>query len=218
MENLTVKTSILLTNDDKENVYFNATQIAKAYNKRVGDFVRLESTREYLIHLDSILNTTATKTIKGRYNSGTFLSVYLLREFLRWILPIKEYAQLETNGIISSYEANYNKPLKSVYIILADNNNVKVGISSNIKQRFKTIENSSGLSIVDFIFTDKLSKAYDIEQKVLAYFDDYRVNGEWLKGVKYNNVVNKLRHFIQSSYLNETMMISDNKLLINKEN
>ena len=184
-----------------DSAYFNATEIAKMFNIRVMNIFR---TKEWnIIGKDKI-------TVRGRYNSGTWLPLYLLQDFFRTILPANDYLNLIKSGQLDIVKHEVDT-YKHVYIILANDNTIKIGITSNIDRRFNQIKNASGKDIVDFIYTDMLSNAYDIEQFLLHYFDDFRINGEWLQGVKFNVVVTKLNDIIHKYYLND-INLEDNKI------
>ena len=184
-----------------DSAYFNATEIAKMFNVRLDQITR---TKEWkIIGKDKI-------TVRGRHNSGTWLPLYLLQDFFRTILPANDYLNLIKSGQLDIVKHEVDT-YKHVYIILAHDDTIKIGITSNIDRRFKEIKNASGKDIVDFIFTDKLYNAYNIEQFLLAYFDDYRINGEWLQGVSFDVVVTKLNDVISKYYLND-IALEGNKI------
>jgi hypothetical protein len=184
-----------------DSAYFNATEIAKMFNVRLDNIFR---TKEWkIIGKDKI-------TIRGTSKSGTWLPLFLLQDFFRAVLTFDDYLNLIKSGQLDVIKFKIDKS-KHVYIILADDNTIKIGITTNIKRRFKQIKNASGKDIVNFIYTDLLSNAYNIEQFLLHYFDDYRIHGEWLQGVEFNVVVKKLNDIIERYYLND-IILEDNKI------
>lgn len=61
------------------------------------------------------------------------------------------------------------------------NNTVKIGVSSNLEKRKATIENASGLKIIQCCYTELLDKeiAYKIEHICHKNFKKNRLNGEF---------------------------------------
>jgi len=76
---------------NSDSAFFNATQIAKMYSKNINEYMRRESTKEYIRKKEELLNmgkTTylkLTKTVRGKYNSGTWIHSKVILHFLRWI-------------------------------------------------------------------------------------------------------------------------------------
>lgn len=81
----------------KENLFFNATEIAKQFGKEVFDFMRLESTDKYMSliindKLKPISNRDMlVKTIRGRHG-GTWLHHEISLEFASWLSVEFRYA------------------------------------------------------------------------------------------------------------------------------
>ncbi|EJF07191.1 KilA-N domain-containing protein,T5orf172 domain-containing protein [Thiovulum sp. ES] len=165
-----------------EEAYFRATGIAQAYKKDIRDFLRLDGTIEYIDILKEELKVEPMIIKRGKYQGGTWLYYKLFKPFLRWVLPFKDYAKLEVSGQLE-FQFSQNRVLKSVYVLKTEDNRIKVGISSNAEKRFSQIKNSTGLNLINTIYSEKVENAYLIEQTLLTYFDDYRQNGEWLNGV-----------------------------------
>lgn len=204
-----IETKVLFTINNNEDTYFRGTGIAQAYKKDIRDFLRLDGTNEYI----DILNIEkASVSKRGKYQSGTWIHYKLLKLFLRWLLPTKDYAKLEISGKLD-FVFSKEKILKSVYIIETEDNRIKVGISSNAEKRFSEIKNSTGLNLINSIYSEKIENSYLIEQTLLTYFDDYRQNGEWLKGVKFKTVSKKLFELFHRYFLNEFKIVN-NKLKI----
>ncbi len=91
------KVPVDLTFLNNENLYFNATEIAKQFNKRPNDFLSLQSTQEYvkLLLLDDSVTIPAgneliiTKT--GGKHQGTWLYHQLALKFAVWCSVEFEY-------------------------------------------------------------------------------------------------------------------------------
>lgn len=73
--------SVVTLNSDG---WINATAIADAHGKRVGDWVDLPSTREYVERLNTRLSGNLIQAKRGR-NGGTWLHPKLAVMFARWI-------------------------------------------------------------------------------------------------------------------------------------
>ena len=82
-KDLIIDVSRLVSN---EVLYINATLLAKQFEKRVDNFLRLESTKEYLRFLTTsdVRELELLKTKEGRYG-GTYIHSDLAIHFLRWL-------------------------------------------------------------------------------------------------------------------------------------
>jgi len=87
---ITVDVSLLLKS---EELYFNATDIAKQFGKKPDDFLRLQSTKEYIEEIinDPYFGNSRSEdlvriTNGGRYK-GTWLHQELAYEFAGWLSP-----------------------------------------------------------------------------------------------------------------------------------
>ncbi len=87
---VTVDVSMLLKT---EEMFFNATDIAKAFDRKTKDFLRLEATKKYIEEVfkgaDSPLKNfeDIVKVRKGRYG-GTWFHNELAFEFAGWCSPV----------------------------------------------------------------------------------------------------------------------------------
>lgn len=66
-----------------------------------------------------------------------------------------------------------------VYILLADDKTVKVGITVNPYTRILQIESASGKNIIDWVVSNVCSNYREIEKNIHDEFKIYRLNGEW---------------------------------------
>lgn len=109
--------------------YLNATQIAKGFGKKPNDWLRLESTKDYLIALEKSLNSVAGKSVTVENQlvitkqggladeQGTWIHPKLATVFARWLNA--EFAvwcdikieELLNNGTVSM------KPLSQLEIL-----------------------------------------------------------------------------------------------------
>lgn len=85
-------------NEREGAVTVNATQMAKAFGKRAGDWLRLDSTKEYLKALKNSQNAdmhsglfpdeiTLVQVVNGGNNRGTWMHEDVALEFSRWLSP-----------------------------------------------------------------------------------------------------------------------------------
>lgn len=98
-----VKIHFLLSND--ENVMVNATEMAKAFNKRVDDFTRLESTISFVNKLSLDFKENYNHADVRDYNLENILNSNKKRgTFMHRILAIKFAAWLDQNFEIWIYK------------------------------------------------------------------------------------------------------------------
>ena len=77
-----------------DELYFNATLIAKQFGKRPDDFLKLQSTKEYITEIlkdssyGNLRNENLIKVKQGGKYQGTWLHQELAYEFSGWISPI----------------------------------------------------------------------------------------------------------------------------------
>lgn len=76
-------------------------------------------------------------------------------------------------------EAVCDTSWKSIYVLRAEDETVKIGVSKNVEQRIKTLQGASGKKIVECFCTQKCSNAYLIETIILKHFSLQRMCGEW---------------------------------------
>ncbi|NRU52589.1 GIY-YIG nuclease family protein [Clostridium beijerinckii] len=66
-----------------------------------------------------------------------------------------------------------------VYVLLANDNTVKIGITVHPITRVRQIENASGKSINDYCISNPCSNYMEIEKDMHKKFKKYRLEGEW---------------------------------------
>ncbi|EJF07183.1 KilA-N domain-containing protein,T5orf172 domain-containing protein [Thiovulum sp. ES] len=195
-----------------DEAYFKITDIAKKFGKEAREITKLASIQDYIFVLKEEFKVKPKIVKRGKYQGGTWLHYKLLKPFLRWVLPTKDYAKLEVSGKLD-FIFYKQEDLKSVYVVETEDNRIKIGISSNINKRFSEIQNAIGLKIINSISSVKVDNAYLIEQTLLTYFDDFRQNGEWLKDVKFKKVSQKMLELFHRYFLND-FEIKNNEIKI----
>lgn len=87
-----------------------------------------------------------------------------------------------------------------IYVLVNDNNFVKIGITKNFENRKQSLSgsNGGGSKIVDYFVSPK-TYVYSIEKIMHDKFKDYRIpNTEWFKGIEFNEVVKQLQELLAS--------------------
>ncbi len=97
-KDITIDTSLLV----REQLYFNATEIAKQFSKRVQHYLETQQTQSLVAVIVEAEKTASEKLIKikkgGKYQ-GTWLHNSLIIDFARWCSP--EFAYYLDKWIIS---------------------------------------------------------------------------------------------------------------------
>jgi hypothetical protein len=75
----------LLSNDD--NVMVNATEMAKAFNKRTSDFLQNQATKDYISEIELTLKSVNSeyKIYENRGQSGMYFERRLALKFATWL-------------------------------------------------------------------------------------------------------------------------------------
>lgn len=80
-----------------------------------------------------------------------------------------------------------------LYVIENEYGLVKIGITDNPKSRFNTIQNTSGVPIINYYLSKPMKNNYDVEQRCHEYFKKYNTFGEWYKGITFKEVLNQIK-------------------------
>lgn len=92
--------------------WFNATTAAEHFNKRPIDWLKLDSTKEYLSVLADLLNceeSSLLKTRRGRYQGGTWLHPRLAVRFSQWLdARFAVWCDLQIESIIKQIHPHYD--------------------------------------------------------------------------------------------------------------
>jgi hypothetical protein len=76
---------------NSDSAYFNATPIAKCYDTKVINWLRLDGTQKYIDALERQFQGADStplkmvKTIRGKHHSGTWLHQKLILKFIAWL-------------------------------------------------------------------------------------------------------------------------------------
>jgi len=87
--------------------------------------------------------------------------------------------------------------VKCLYVICDNMKRVKIGVSKNAKQRFRTIETSSGVTIQQSFCSELLFNAGKLESLLKSYFKFGHINGEWFD-VRFDDVVNEAKKYLDN--------------------
>jgi len=119
------------------NVMVNATQMAKIFGKRVNDFLRNESTRNFIYALSQNGNSRFeneftpkgkyVKMVKGHSNvNGTWLHRLVAIKFAAWLDPYFEVWIYETiDEILFGYSREQDESIKRTVAIQAEMNRIE---------------------------------------------------------------------------------------------
>ena len=107
-------------------------------------------------------------------------------------------AELKSKGILvggysleyfNSYPENKNKPASVYYLKVGDF--YKIGISTNIRNRIKSIKNASKEDVVIISkYDSNLYECFEIEQKILEKYKEFRIDVGWSTEVFCKDVLN----------------------------
>lgn len=68
---------------------------------------------------------------------------------------------------------------KSVYVFLFDNNEVKIGVSCQVKKRIMDLERQTKRKVIKWYASAPFVNSYEIENKMHIAFNDYLVKGQY---------------------------------------
>lgn len=68
---------------------------------------------------------------------------------------------------------------KSVYVLLFDNNEVKIGVSNSVKNRIKDLERQTRRKVINWYATAPFSNSYEIENQLHKEFNAFLVEGQY---------------------------------------
>ena len=106
------------------------------------------------------------------------------KDVLDWKLKyIEAFNMMESKchsekSLCNSNELYLDKP-KSIYVLLANDGSVKIGVSNNVEHRKHTLENYTGKTIQEYYHTPLCSNPFEIEANAHNYFIEDRIYGEW---------------------------------------
>ncbi len=150
-----------------EELFFNATQMAKPFGKIVRDFLRLESTKEYMDEIFKVEDSPLKKyedlvrMKKGRYG-GTFLHNELAFEFAGWCSAIFRrnlHKWAEERIKEEQYRKRARLAAKTGYLPMTE-------AIQNDHDPAKFFHYSTEADMINRIVLGKSAKQYRIEQEV----------------------------------------------------
>lgn len=206
---ITVDVSLLLKSED---LFFNATEMAKIFDKDVREFLKSEPVNRYI---DAILNEWETinknyndliQTKKGRYG-GTWLHNDLFIEFVSWcsasfrVTLHKHAKKVLCEEMLNSIKQDPIMP-GHVYAI-QKKELVKIGISKIPKRRIGNIETHYASKLENQYISPLLKDYKQIEEKAHSYFKERRKFGEWFS-VNFNEVVEYLQKVMSEPRIETT--------------
>jgi hypothetical protein len=99
-----------------------------------------------------------------------------------------------------------NKKQSCVYVLLMSNNTVKIGRSKEFEKRKRTIETSSGLTVLKNYHTELLdfNDACEIENNCHRYYKDNKVKGEFFH-IDFEEAKKRVLALLQLSYADKAL-------------
>ncbi len=193
-----------------EDGWFNASNVAKKFDKRPNDWLRLASTKKYIQELMDELKITENELViirRGNSLGGTWMHFRLCKVFLRWLNVEISIENFIVDGVLDCVKANFHanevlgtckeitvKDLKieELYVVLFDTGMIKVGKGFDAKAR--VVRHARQASIFDRhvlkFFIEKNPKI--TEEALIAFCIQHGTlcNGkEYFKGIDYSDVV-----------------------------
>lgn len=107
---------------------------------------------------------------------------------------------------ITSLEVAEMDNPKVVYLFLASDGTLKVGITKDLKARKSAISNQSGKEIIQIFSTEYCSNAIEIEKDFKLAYRDFKLKGEW-----YQLGYETAKTYIENSYKEKAVIKPRNK-------
>lgn len=142
----------------------NLTEIAKKYNKRIDNWTRLKSSQAFIEkYKDSFMACKGlAEIVEGETGyGGTFACEEIALAFEQWC------------------QKDFREEPSRVYFIRGDKtNSFKIGISSNPRNRLKTMQTGSPVKLLLTRDIEVLNPV-EIERLLHKEFAKYKIHGEW---------------------------------------
>tara|TARA_R110000796_G_scaffold218540_2_gene334467 strand:+ start:242 stop:691 length:450 start_codon:yes stop_codon:yes gene_type:complete len=148
--------------------------------------------------MDKRKNNKGTKGNKGGRPSKLPITNTIREHCEVFILELLKNKEFKKECQLELFK--YDDRIKDVsFIYLIKTNDLfKIGITSNIKNRFKQYQSHSGY-ISELIYTSKLKNANYLEKKLIHKYDKYRTKGDWFFLDK-ENVINIIKDITNHIY------------------
>ena len=120
-----------------------------------------------------------------------------------------KYIQTLCDKLIESRKsAEKNIEQKCVYILKMNNGTVKIGCTNNFKKRMRAISTGSGLSVVNWCYSQDFDSdyAYFVERTCHEAFSSERIKGEFFNIAFDSAVVELAKYTDQFVIMSETIL------------
>lgn len=197
----------IILKEENGKILANSREVAKRFGKQHGSVLKtIQGENRNGYHANGLIDELKEKDInvsqyfiRSSYiNRGKTYVEYLMtrdgfsllvmgftgKNSLEWKLKYIEAFNIMENKYYSKKPLENNNKLylhkaKSVYVLLADDGSVKIGVSNNVSHRKHTLENYTGKTIVNYFYTNQCSNSFKIESMAHDYFSKDKIYGEW---------------------------------------
>ena len=186
---------------NSDSAYFNATTVAKMYNKDLSNFTRTEGYKKYIEMLNRDYHgIKMERKVRGRHHSGTWFHSKMFLKFVSWVDVEFEYGmhRFLEQLIIHSNEIKIERDntkilykdlsriIDTIYIPAQESENSKKFAYSNIAglvnikvlgslatkyAKDNSIEVEKGKSVRDYLEKDKLEQIKEVERVVAGIIE-----------------------------------------------
>ena len=211
--------NIKLVNKNSK-VLANSREVAEKFNKAHSSVLKnIQGENRNGYHINGLIDELISKNVNvenyfiysSYENRGKIYPEYLMtrdgfsllvmgftgKDVLDWKLKyIEAFNMMESTCYKEKYLCDSNEIYlyrpKSIYVLLANDGSVKIGVSNNVEHRKRTLENYTGKTIQEYYYTPLCSNPFEIESSAHNYFKENRIYGEWFD-IDYNDACEYVR-------------------------
>lgn len=163
-----------LVNPNEKNVMINATEMAKAFNKRIHNFLKAEHTQHFMSELENYYASLSSngdsekpEILKTNTNLGTYMCEPLALKFAAWLEPKFElwiYQRIQ-DVIFGNYKKHWDAHQKQ------EQAKLKIAVLKNKLLTEPTVETA-----IEYFETEKIINETRSE-KQKALLNQYKIEG-----------------------------------------
>lgn len=190
-----------------DNLFVNATEMAKPFGKRPAKWLELPSTKRFIDSLTTIRKSDSdefetVRTVNGGLNPGTWLHEDVALEFARWLSPTfaiwcnDRIKELMTNGY-AKLDSISRKDLARM-LFESEEEKEHLAAKAELQQKelqqaapkvqyYEEVLQSDGTYNINQIAKELGTSAVSLNKKLRTMGVQYKQNGTWLLYYKYQN-------------------------------